>query len=48
MNWDYMTNGWGGGWMWIAMALVLALLAIGTIAVVRATTKSAPTEIGKR
>ena len=49
MGWDYMMNGWtGGGWMWIAMALFIALVALGTVAVVRATTRSTPTEVDKR
>ena len=35
MNWDYTTNGWMGGWMWIPMILIVALLTLGLIAVVR-------------
>ena len=36
MGWDYMTNGsWMSGWMWIPMMLVVALLILGTIALVR-------------
>ena len=35
MGWDYMSNGWMGGWMWIPMILVVALLILGTIAVAR-------------
>lgn len=35
MNWDYTMNGWMGGWMWIPMILVVALLTFGLIAVVR-------------
>jgi uncharacterized membrane protein len=42
MNWDYVGNGWMGGWMWILMALLLALLAFGTVAVIRALTMGAP------
>jgi len=49
MDWDYMMSGWsGGGWMWVAMALFLALVALGTVAVVRATTKGASPEVDKR
>ena len=36
MNWDYTMNGWMGGWMWIPMILVVALLTLGLIVVVRA------------
>jgi hypothetical protein len=35
MNWDYMTNGWMGGWMLIVVALLVALLAVGVIAAAR-------------
>ena len=35
MNWDYTMNGWMGGWMWIPMILVVALLTLGLIAMVR-------------
>jgi len=38
MNWDYM-NGWMGTWMWIPAALLLALLALGTVAVIRGMTR---------
>ena len=42
MNWDYTTNGWMGGWMWIPMVLVVALLILGTIAVVRGSSTATP------
>ena len=42
MNWDYMMNGWVGGWMWIPLALLLALLALGVVTVIRAMTTGAP------
>jgi len=42
MNWDYMGNGWMGGWMWIPFVLILALLAFGIVAVIRAQTTGAP------
>ena len=48
MDWNYMMNGWTGmngwmgGWMWIPMALLLALLALGVAAVIHATTTNAP------
>ncbi|HAL25727.1 MAG TPA: SHOCT domain-containing protein [Chloroflexi bacterium] len=45
MNWDYMMNGWIGGWMWIPMALLLALLALVVVAVIRATATDAPYRI---
>jgi len=35
MNWDYTTNGWMAGWMWIPMILVVALLVLGMVAVAR-------------
>jgi uncharacterized membrane protein len=35
MGWDYMTNNWMSGWMWIPMFLIVALLIVGTIAAVR-------------
>ena len=35
MGWDYMTNTWMTGWMWIPMILIAALLIVATIAVVR-------------
>ena len=35
MGWDYMTNTWMSAWMWIPMFLFVALLILGTIAVVR-------------
>jgi uncharacterized membrane protein len=35
MGWDYMTNTWMSGWMWIPMILIVALLIVGTIAAVR-------------
>lgn len=38
MNWDYTTNGWMGGWMWIPMVLSFALLILvilGIVAIVR-------------
>ncbi len=35
MGWDYMTNTWMSGWMWIPMILIVALVILGTIAVVR-------------
>lgn len=38
MNWDYMTNSWTGGWMWIPTALLLALVVLGVIAAIRAGT----------
>jgi uncharacterized membrane protein len=41
-DWDYMMNGWIGGWMWIPMALLLALLAFVVVAVFRATATGAP------
>lgn len=42
MNWDYMSNGWTGGWMWIPMALLLALVVVGTVAVIRALSTGVP------
>ena len=42
MNWDYTTNGWMGGWMWFPMVLVVALLILGTIAVVRGSSAGTP------
>lgn len=42
MNWDYTMNGWMGGWMWIPMILVVALLVLGTIAVARSMSGAAP------
>jgi uncharacterized membrane protein len=45
MNWDYMMNGWIGGWMWIPMALLLALLALVVVAVIRATATGVPYRI---
>ena len=42
MNWDYMTNNWMGGWMWIAMVLVVALLILGVVAVVRGSSTGTP------
>jgi len=42
MNWDYMSNGWMGGWMWIPLALLLALVVLGTVAVIRASSTGAP------
>jgi uncharacterized membrane protein len=45
MGWDYMSNGgWMGGWMWIPMILVVALLILGTIAVARSLSTAAPRE----
>jgi hypothetical protein len=35
MNWDYMTNGWMGGWTWVAMSLLLALVVLGVVAAIR-------------
>jgi uncharacterized membrane protein len=42
MNWDYTMNGWMGGWMWIPMLLIVALLILGTIAVVRGSLAGTP------
>ena len=42
MNWDYTMNGWIGGWMWIPMILVLALLVLATIAVARSMSGGVP------
>ena len=42
MYWDYMTNNWMGGWMWIPMVLVVALLILGVIAVVRGSSTGTP------
>ena len=42
MNWDYMMNGWMGGWMWIPMILIIAVVILGTIAVVRASSTRTP------
>jgi len=42
MNWDYMTSGWISGWMWMSMILIVALLIVGTIAVVRSLNSRAP------
>ena len=42
MNWDYMSNGWTGGWMWIPMALLPAFVVFGTVAVIRALSTGAP------
>ncbi len=45
MGWDYMSNGgWMSGWMWIPMILVVALLILGTIAVVRGLSSGTPRE----
>ena len=44
MGWDYMSNGWMGGWMWIPMILVVALLILGTIAVARGLSNETPRE----
>ena len=44
MGWDYMSNGWMGGWMWIPMILVVALLILGTIAVARGLSNGTPRE----
>ena len=44
MGWDYMSNGWMGGWMWIPMILVVALLVLGTIAVARGLSTGTPRE----
>ena len=41
MNWDYTTNGWMGGWMWIPMVLFTALLILGAIALIRALSTGA-------
>ena len=45
MNWDHMMNGWTGGWMWIPLALLVALLALGLVAAIRALTMSAPSGV---
>lgn len=40
MNWDYMMNGWNGwmgGWMWIPLILVVALLTLAAIAAIRSS-----------
>ena len=42
MNWDYTMNGWMGGWMWITMILIVAVLILGTIAVVRGSSGGTP------
>jgi len=42
MNWDYTMNGWIGGWMWIPMILIVAVVILGTIAVVRAPSARTP------
>ena len=44
MGWDYMSNGWMSGWMWIPMILVVALLILGTIAVARGLSNGTPRE----
>ena len=45
MNWDYTMNGWMGGWMWIPMILVVALLTFGLIAVVRGLSAGTQREV---
>jgi len=42
MNWDYTMNGWMGGWMWIPLVLIVALLILGTIAIIRGTFAGPP------
>ncbi len=42
MGWDYMTNTWMSGWMWLPMILIVALLILGTIAVVRGLATGTP------
>jgi len=44
MGWDYMSNGWMSGWMWIPMILVVALLILGTVAVARGLSTGTPRE----
>jgi len=47
MNWDYMMNGWTGGWMWIPLALLVALLALGLVAAIDAKwTQAGPSTDG--
>ena len=45
MNWDYTMNGWTGGWMWIPMILIVAVLVLGTIAVVRGPSAGTPRDM---
>jgi uncharacterized membrane protein len=42
MNWDYTMNGWMGGWMWIPMILIVAVIVLGTIALVRGSSAGRP------
>ncbi len=42
MGWDYTMNGGMSGWMWIPMILVVALLILGTIAVIRGLSTGTP------
>ena len=44
MNWDYTMNGWMGGWMWIPVILIVALLILATIALVRGSPGGTPRE----
>ncbi len=49
MNWDYTTNGWMGGWMWIPMVLSFALLILvilGIVAIVRGMSPGTAREAG--
>lgn len=49
MNWEYTTDGWMGGWMWIPMVLSFALLIlviVGIAAVVRGMSPGTAHEVG--